>query len=73
MKKNVLKMAIKPITLIAILGLALTVLAGCGIGHGPYRYGYNGYHGAGRGDDYRNSGFYSAIDGADGRGGYCGW
>ncbi|MFZ3044534.1 MAG: hypothetical protein WA151_01360, partial [Desulfatirhabdiaceae bacterium] len=64
---------------------ALTVLAGCGIGHGPYRYGYNGYHGAGNGDDYRNSGFYGTMSGADGRGyhrrtpgygdgrgGYCG-
>ncbi len=72
--------------LIAILGLALTVLAGCGIGHNPYRYGYDGYHGAGSGDDYRNSGSYGTMYGPDGsgyhrrtpgygngRGGYCGW
>lgn len=86
MKSNFLKAVIRPIMLVAILGLAFTVLAGCGIGHDQYRYGNNGYHGAGSADDFRNSDSYGTMYGPDGkdyhrhapgyrdgRGGYCGW
>ena len=71
-----------PILRVAILGLALTVLAGCGTGHGLYRHGYNDYHGAGSGDNYHYSASYSTTYGPDGRvypgyvngqSGYCGW
>ena len=41
-----LKMTIKSILIVAIVGFALTALTGCGIGYGPYRHGYDGrnYH-----------------------------
>lgn len=70
---------------ITILGLALTALTGCGIGHGPYRNGYIGYDGVGSGNDYRNNVPYDTMYTPDGggyerrmpgygygRGGYCG-
>lgn len=76
----------KAITLIVVLGFALAVLTGCGIGHGPYRHGYDGYHGVGHGNGYRDNAFNSAMyypNGSgyarhtpgygDGRNGYCGW
>ena len=41
-----LKMTIKSILIVAIVGFALTALTGCGIGNGPYRHGYDrrNYH-----------------------------
>gem|GEM_PF-3554205 len=72
--------------LVAVVGLTLAVLVGCGIGHGPYRNGYNGYHAFRSGDYYRSSGSHNASydtagrvnhrympDYGSGRGGYCGW
>ena len=37
-----LKMTVKSILIVAIVGFALTALTGCGIGYGPYRHGYDG-------------------------------
>jgi hypothetical protein len=42
MKIKSLMIANKSILIILILGLALAVLTGCGIGHGPYRHAYDG-------------------------------
>jgi len=71
---------------VAIIGLALTALTGCGIGHGPYRHGYTGYNDVGNNDGYRNNVPYSTMHGpagggyhrhtpgySYGGGGYCGW
>ena len=76
----------KVIMPILAICFALIVLTSCGIGHGPYRHGYNGYHGNGSSNDYTNSGYYDEMnspDGrvyhrrmsgnGDGRGGYCAW
>jgi hypothetical protein len=41
MKTKSLKMAIRSILIFAIVGSALTALAGCGISHSPYRHGYD--------------------------------
>ena len=54
---------------VAILGLALTALTGCGIGHGPYRHGYSGYNDVRNGGDYRTNPPYGIMYGPDG-GGY---
>ena len=71
---------------ILVIGSALVVLAGCGIGHGSYRDGYNGYHNNGSSNDYRHSGYNGEMNGSDARdyhrripgqrdggGEYCGW
>jgi hypothetical protein len=76
----------KAIIPILTIGIGLVILTSCGIGHGPYRHGYNGYHGNDNSDDFRNSGYYGEMNGpdgrvyhrgmsgnGDGRGGYCGW
>ena len=86
MKRNLLQKTIRPMMYVAILGLALTALTGCGIGHGPYRHGYTGYDDVGNGGNYRNNVPYGSMYGLDGRGyyrrmpgygyggsGYCGW
>ena len=46
MKTKSLKMTVKSILVVAVVGIALTALTGCGISHGPYRHGYDGqnYH-----------------------------
>lgn len=44
MKTNSVKMAIKSILIVAIIGFAIVALTGCGIGYGPYRHGYGGRH-----------------------------
>ena len=46
MKNKSLKMAIKSILIVAVVGFALTLLTSCGIGYGPYRHSYDGrnYH-----------------------------
>jgi hypothetical protein len=56
MKIKSLKMTIKSILIVAIVGFALTVLVGCGIGYGPYRHGYDGrnYH---NNTDYYSRGY----------------
>jgi hypothetical protein len=51
MKTKSLKMTIKSILIVAIVGFALTALTGCGISHGPYRHGYNGRN-------YRNNAYH---------------
>jgi len=49
MKTKSLKMAIKSILIVAIVGFALIALTGCGIGHGPYQHSYDEQN------DYRNA------------------
>ena len=51
-----LKMTIKPILIVAIVGFTLTALTGCGIGYGPYRHGYDrrNYH---NNTDYYRGGY----------------
>jgi hypothetical protein len=86
MGTNSLIMANKAIVKILIIGIALAILTGCGIGHGPYRHGYDGYHVIGSDYDYRNNtsngamyypdgrGYHRRAPGyGDGRGRYCGW
>jgi hypothetical protein len=76
----------KVIMPIIVIGFAFVVLTGCGIGHGQYRHGYNGYHGNGSRNDYQNSGYDDEMNGpdgrvyhrrmsgnGDGRREYCGW
>jgi hypothetical protein len=59
MKTESLKTAIKRILIIAIVGFALTALAGCGISRGPYRHGYNGGNYHNNADYYRGGYGYS--------------
>ncbi|MGB3226321.1 MAG: hypothetical protein WBB23_26275 [Desulforhopalus sp.] len=86
MKRSFLQKPTRTMMYIVILGLALTVLTGCGIGHGPYRHGYNGYNDMRNGGDYRPNVPYGTMYGPGGRsdhrhvpnhgyGGsaYCGW
>lgn len=56
MKTKSLKMTIKSILIVAIVGFALTALTGCGIGYGPYRHGYDrrNYHNSA---DYYRGGY----------------
>jgi hypothetical protein len=60
MKTKSLKMAIKSILIVPVVGISLTALAGCGISHGPYRSGYDGrnYH--------NNTDYYSGDYGYSG-------
>ena len=53
MKTETLKMAVRPILIVAIVGFASTALTGCGIGHGPYRHGYDGRNSHNYADQYR--------------------
>jgi hypothetical protein len=53
MKTKSLKMTINRIFIVAIVGIALTALAGCGIGQGLYRHGYNGRNYRNNADYYR--------------------
>jgi hypothetical protein len=86
MKIKSLMIANKSILIILILGLALAVLTGCGIGHGPYRHGYDGNPHFRSGYGYRDTasngpmydpdgkGYSYPANGYDAnRGGYCGW
>jgi hypothetical protein len=59
MKTKSLKMTIKSILIVAIVGFALTALAGCGISHGPYRNGYSGRNYPNNADYYRGGYDYS--------------
>lgn len=53
MKTKSLKMVIKLILLVAIVGFALTALTGCGISHGLYRPGHDGRNYHNNADYYR--------------------
>jgi hypothetical protein len=53
MKSKSLKMAIKSILIVAVVGVAVTALIGCGISHGPYRRGYDGRNYHSNADYYR--------------------
>jgi hypothetical protein len=59
MNTKSLKMAIKRIFIVAIVGLALTALAGCGLGQGSYRHDYNGQNYRNNADSYRGGYRYS--------------
>jgi hypothetical protein len=59
MKTESLKMAIKRILIVAIVGFALTTLVGCGISQGSYRHGYNGRNYPSNADYYRGGYGYS--------------
>ena len=59
MKGDFLKVAISPLLLVAIAALALTILAGCGIGHGPHRHGYSGQYNYRGGYGCRNGPHYA--------------
>ena len=54
MKIESLKMAVRPILIVAVVGFALTALAGCGIGHGPQRHGYGKQQFNNHSHTYRN-------------------
>ncbi len=86
MKTKSFKKANRPILIVVVLGLALTILIGCGIGHGSYRHGYEGqnYHQSGYGhptnpsgdDEYDNAdrGYGRPMTGySNNRSAYCGW
>ena len=59
MKTESLKVAIRSILVVAIVGFTLTALAGCGISQGPYRHGYNGRNYRNNADYYRGGYGYS--------------
>ena len=59
MKTKSLKMAIKLTLIVAIVGFVLTAFTGCGISHGPYRYGYDGRNYNNNSDYYGSSLGYS--------------
>ena len=59
MKTKSLKMAIKSILIVVVVGFALTLLTGCGIGYGPYRHGYDGRSYHNHADNYRDVSGYS--------------
>ena len=42
MKTKSLKIAIRSILIVAIIGFTLLTMTGCGMGHGPYGHGNNG-------------------------------
>jgi hypothetical protein len=52
MKSDSLKTVRRSILLAVTAGLTLMLLVGCGIGHGPYRHGYDGRNG------YNNTNYY---------------
>ena len=67
MKNESYKVVIKQIFFIAIVGLALTALAGCGISQGPYHHGYNGRNYRNNADNYRDgSGYSGKLSGTPG-------
>jgi hypothetical protein len=80
------KMVNKTILIVVVLGFALTILTGCGIGHGSYRHGYDGqnYHQSGYGHPNNSSGAAEYDNAGRGygrfmtgygnnRSAYCGW
>lgn len=88
MRSKTTKKPFKTILMVAVAGLALTILAGCGIGRGPFRHAY--YGGPHDRVGYADQGAPSAPSAFDAetrgyntygpaagygnrRGGYCGW
>ena len=65
MNRNFLQKMTRPMMYVAILGLALTALTGCGIGHGPYRHGYTEYNDGRNGGDYRTNVPHGTMYGQD--------
>jgi len=55
MKTKSLKMTIKSILIVAIIGFTFTAMTGCGMGHGPYGHGNNGRN-YNNNTDYQRSG-----------------
>ena len=62
MKTKSLKIAVRTILIVAIVGFALTAMTGCGMGHGPYRHGYNGQNYDNNSSYYRNSSGSNAME-----------
>jgi hypothetical protein len=64
MKNKSLKMAIKSILIVAVVGFALTALTSCGISHGPFRPGNEGRNYHNNADYYKGSYGYSGNSSA---------
>lgn len=62
MKIKSLKMTIRSILIVAIIGFTLTAVAGCGMGHGPYGHGNNGRNYNNNSDYYRSGSNSKAMD-----------
>ena len=62
MKTESLKVAIRSILIVAIVGFALTAMIGCGMSHGPYGHGNNGRNYYNNADYHRNGSDSKAID-----------
>ena len=62
MKTKSLKIAVRTILVVAIVGFALTAMTGCGMGHGPYRHGYNGQNYDNNSNYYRNGSGSDAME-----------
>ena len=86
MQRRTKRTSIRALLMVVAAGLALAVLTGCGLGHGPFRHAYDGgrYHRGGYGYQGASSGSpgFNADTGGYGteqryddyrRGGYCGW
>ena len=86
MRSIALAKATKAILSILIVGIALVILTGCGVGHGTYRNGFYGSSHNGEGYDYSdsypnergyhpNGGSYVRHPSGDRghQGGYCRW
>jgi hypothetical protein len=59
MRFESLKITIRSILVVGIVGFVLTALTGCGISHGPYRHGYDGQNYYNNTDFYRSGYNYS--------------
>jgi hypothetical protein len=62
MKIKYLKMAVRSILIVAIVGFTLTAMTGCGMGHGPYRHGYNGQNYDNNSNYYRSGSGSNAME-----------
>ena len=62
MKTKSLKMAVRSILIAAIVYFTLTAMTGCGIGHGPYRHGYNGQNYDNNSEYYRSGSDSKAME-----------
>ena len=62
MKIKSLKMTVRSILIVAIVGFTLTAMTGCGMGHGPYRHGYNGQNYDNNSNYDRNSSGSNAME-----------
>ena len=85
MQRKTKRTSIRALLMVVAAGLALTVLAGCGIGRGPFWHGYGGgpyhrggygYHGAPSGSPGFNAdtrGYGPEEEYGYRRDGNCGW